>query len=51
MNSACLGRSGQVSPMFSRSQSNIEFVMIAEAGILESQALLLCESIRRFAGA
>ncbi len=28
----------------------VEFVVIAEAGILEAQALLLCESIRRFAG-
>jgi hypothetical protein len=28
----------------------VEFVFIAEAGILEQQALLLCESIRRFAG-
>jgi hypothetical protein len=31
--------------------SSVEFVLIAEAGILEAQALLLCESIRRFAGA
>jgi hypothetical protein len=29
----------------------VEFVLIAEAGILEAQALLLCESIRCFAGA
>ncbi len=29
----------------------VEFVLIAEAGILERQALLLCESIRRFGGA
>lgn len=27
-----------------------EFVLIAESGVLELQALLLCESIRRFAG-
>jgi len=31
--------------------ARVEFVFIAEAGILEQQALLLCESIRRFAGA
>jgi hypothetical protein len=30
--------------------SDVEFVLIAEAGILEAQAVLLCESIRRFAG-
>jgi len=29
---------------------SVEFVLIAEAGILERQALLLCESLRRFAG-
>src|SRR3982074_3770036 len=28
----------------------VEFVVNAESGILEAQALLLCESIRRFAG-
>src|SRR6202165_524229 len=28
----------------------IEFVLIAESGILESQALLLCASIRQFGG-
>lgn len=27
-----------------------EFIILAEAGILETQALLLCESIRRFGG-
>jgi hypothetical protein len=30
---------------------DVEFFMIAEEGILEAQALLLCKSIRRFAGA
>ena len=30
---------------------NVEFVLIAEAGVLEAQALLLCESVRAFAGA
>jgi glycosyltransferase involved in cell wall biosynthesis len=29
----------------------VEFMLLAEAGILEAQALLLCESIRCFAGA
>jgi hypothetical protein len=29
---------------------DVEFVVNAEAGILEAQALLLCESIRRFTG-
>ncbi|MDP8979377.1 MAG: hypothetical protein M3O35_02165 [Acidobacteriota bacterium] len=29
----------------------VEFFLIAESGILEAQALLLCASIRRFAGA
>lgn len=29
---------------------SVEFCCLAEAGILEQQALLLCESIRRFAG-
>jgi hypothetical protein len=29
----------------------LEFVLVAEAGILETQAVLLCKSIRRFAGA
>src|SRR5580704_4437151 len=28
----------------------IEFVLNAEAGVLEKQAILLCESIRRFGG-
>ncbi|WP_143748787.1 glycosyltransferase family 2 protein [Mesorhizobium sophorae] len=32
-------------------EKSVEFVLIAEAGILEAQALLLCESIRCFAGA
>ncbi|PZV33240.1 class I SAM-dependent methyltransferase [Mesorhizobium kowhaii] len=32
-------------------ENSVEFVLIAEAGILEAQALLLCESIRCFAGA
>ena len=31
-------------------EQSVEFVLIAEAGILEAQALLLCESIRRFSG-
>jgi hypothetical protein len=31
--------------------SSVEFVLVAEAGILEAQALLLCETIRCFAGA
>jgi hypothetical protein len=30
--------------------SGAEFVLIAESGVLELQALLLCESLRRFAG-
>jgi hypothetical protein len=30
--------------------AQLEFVLIAERGILEKQAILLCESIRRFAG-
>jgi len=30
--------------------SAVEFCLVAEAGILEQQAFLLCESIRRFAG-
>lgn len=29
---------------------SVEFVLIAEAGILERQALFLCESLRQFAG-
>ncbi|MFC5528998.1 hypothetical protein [Cohnella yongneupensis] len=29
---------------------NLEFIIIAEAGILEAQALMLCESIRQFGG-
>jgi hypothetical protein len=33
------------------SEDGVEFVLIAEAGVLEAQALLLCESIRHFAGA
>lgn len=37
-------------PLACRS-GDIQFVAIAEAGILETQALLLCESIRTFAGA
>jgi hypothetical protein len=36
--------------MLKTAMSSVEFVLIAEAGILEAQALLLCESIRRFAG-
>jgi hypothetical protein len=32
------------------SEKDVEFVLLAEAGILEAQALLLCESIRTFAG-
>jgi hypothetical protein len=31
--------------------SDVEFVVIAEAGILEAQALLLCASLRAFGGA
>lgn len=31
-------------------QPDIQFALIAEQGILEEQALLLCESIRRFSG-
>ena len=34
-----------------RPVQDIEFYLIAEEGILEAQAVLLCESIRRFAGA
>lgn len=30
---------------------DVEFFLLAEAGILEAQALLLCKSIRQFAGA
>jgi hypothetical protein len=30
---------------------DVEFCVLAEAGVLEAQALLLCSSIRRFAGA
>ncbi len=37
--------------MFSGQDDRVEFVMIAEAGILEAQAVLLCDSIRAFAGA
>lgn len=37
--------------MLKELENSVEFVLIAEAGILEAQALLLCESIRRFAGA
>lgn len=33
-----------------QAENDVEFVLIAEAGILEAQALLLCESIRCFAG-
>ena len=36
--------------MKSKSEQAVEFMVIAEAGILESQALLLCESIRHFCG-
>jgi hypothetical protein len=36
--------------MLQKSESCVEFVLIAEAGVLEAQALLLCESIRSFAG-
>jgi hypothetical protein len=32
-------------------ENAVEFLLIAESGVLEAQALLLCESIRRFAGA
>ena len=35
---------------FETLENYVEFVLIAEAGILEAQALLLCESIRCFAG-
>lgn len=31
-------------------ERDVEFALIAEAGVLERQALLLCESIRMFAG-
>lgn len=34
-----------------RRKGDVQFFAIAEAGILEAQALLLCESIRMFAGA
>jgi hypothetical protein len=34
-----------------KAENCVEFVLIAEAGILEAQALLLCESIRCFSGA
>ncbi len=37
--------------MLERPVDTVEFVLIAEAGILEAQAILLCDSIRRFAGA
>ncbi|WP_258584693.1 hypothetical protein [Mesorhizobium sp. AR02] len=37
-------------PKADGSENDVEFVLIAEAGILEAQALLLCESIRCFAG-
>jgi hypothetical protein len=36
--------------MLGNSRDDVEFVLIAESGILEAQACLLCESIRRFAG-
>src|SRR5689334_5813906 len=36
--------------MHETAKSGAEFVLIAESGVLELQALLLCESIRRFAG-
>ncbi|MEI9417594.1 sulfotransferase family protein [Mesorhizobium sp. Cs1321R2N1] len=32
-------------------EDSVEFVLLVEAGILEAQALLLCESLRCFAGA
>ena len=34
----------------SETPSAVEFCLVAESGILEQQALVLCESIRRFAG-
>jgi hypothetical protein len=37
--------------MLNEAGNRVEFILIAEAGILEAQALLLCESIRCFAGA
>jgi hypothetical protein len=37
--------------MLKEVENRVEFILIAEAGILEAQALLLCESIRCFAGA
>ena len=36
--------------VLSTSQPQVEFVLNAEAGVLEQQALLLCESLRRFGG-
>lgn len=36
--------------MVRTAMDRVEFVLIAESGVLEAQALLLCESIRRFAG-
>lgn len=38
-------------PLLESPAESVEFVLIAEAGVLEAQALLLCESIRSFAGA
>ncbi|WP_217575895.1 class I SAM-dependent methyltransferase [Mesorhizobium sp. GbtcB19] len=37
-------------PLPDNPAKSVEFVLIAEAGVLEAQALLLCESIRSFAG-
>ena len=37
--------------MLETATNGVEFVLIAESGVLELQALLLCESIRRFSGA
>jgi len=37
-------------PAQARRTESIEYVLVAERGALEYQALLLCESIRRFAG-
>ncbi|MFD2057810.1 hypothetical protein ACFSQT_33425 [Mesorhizobium calcicola] len=41
----------EAGPALDIAEKSVEFVLIAEAGILEAQALLLCESIRCFAGA
>src|SRR5690242_18041255 len=37
--------------MVHTAMEQLEFLLIAEAGALEAQAVLLCDSIRRFAGA